>query len=228
MKRPSILTWRRRNFLQASAFSLSLLPAKFSAASSICEFTPSTDDGPLYPVDEIPWLSDLTRVDGRDGVADGQFAYLFGQVKNVACEPVSDATVEIWQADSRGQYKHPRHTTPEDLDPNFGYFGKVRVDADGWYVIKTIVPKWYRIFEIDRAEHIHMKVRSPDNGVLTTEVYFEGDNADARRAGDRVYQGLRNKEKLVLATDDAPTDLGLDIPAEADAAYCRFDVMYRL
>ena len=32
----------------------------------------------------------------------------------------------------------------------------------------------------------------------------------------------------VLATDDATTELGLDIPAEADAAYCRFDVMYRL
>lgn len=219
---------KRRDFFGVAAASLSLPATRIASAADGCEMTPATDDGPLYPVEEIPWVNDLTRVEGGDGVARGRHAWLFGQVRNSECQPVSDATVEIWQADSDGQYKHPRHTKPEDLDPNFGYFGKVRVDDRGRYRIKTVLPKWYRIFEIDRAEHIHIKVRSPANGVLTTEVYFEGDGSDARRSGDRVYQGLRNREKLILATDDRENEIDLDIPDEADAAYCRFDMMYRI
>ena len=183
--------------------------------------------GLFIPSKEIPFVSDLTRVGGGGGVAEGRHVYLFGQVMNADCQPATDATVEIWQADSRGQYKHPQHSTPEDLDPHFEYFGKVRVDDQGRYLIKTVLPKWYRIFEIDRAEHVHMRIRSPANGVLTTEVYFVGEEADARRSGDRVYQSIENKEKLILATDSREDDIGLDIPGEADTAYCRFDVTYR-
>lgn len=228
MKRPSIRAWRRRRFLKAAAFSLGTLSPGLSFAAGRCQLTPATEDGPLYPAQDIPWISDLTTVAGVQGSAAGQVAYLFGQVKNVECLPVSDATVEIWQADSKGYYRHPRHTAPEGLDPCFRYFGKVKVDAEGRYLLKTIVPSWYRIFDIERAAHIHMKIRSPANGVLTSEVYFPGDDQDAKRETDPVFQSRRNREMLIVSADGQRQDLGLEIPAEADAAYCRFDVMYRL
>ena len=217
--------WKRRRFLKATAVTTSaLLSPKLAAAA--CEITPSTEDGPLYPAEEIPWVSDLTTVSGRPGVASGQIAYLFGQVKNAECHPVADAIVEIWQADDKGYYRHPRHMAPEGLDPCFRYFGKVRVDDEGRYLIKTIVPSWYRIFDIERAAHIHMKVRSATNGVLTSEIYFSGEDQDQKRETDPVFQSRRQKEKLII-NRSSPVD-GFDIPEEDGAAYCRFDVMYRI
>lgn len=219
----------RRTFLKAGAgLAGSMLTAELASAAGSCEVTPSTEDGPLYPAEDIPWASDLTTMPGRTGTANGQIAYLFGQIKAVDCRPVSDATIEIWQADDKGYYKHPRHTAPEGLDPNFRYFAKVRTDAAGRYMIKTIVPKWYRIFDIDRAAHIHVKVRSPNNGVLTSEIYFSGADQDTLRKQDRVYQSRMNKDKLVVPRDSVLPDPDLQASLEEDAAYCRFDVTYKL
>lgn len=221
--------WQRRKFLKASAASAGLLlPPGMVSAASRCTMTPSTEDGPLYPASEIPWRSDLTRVPGRSGRATGQIVYLFGQIKDVSCRPVPDATVEIWQADHRGYYKHPRHDAPDGLDPFFGYFGKVRADRNGRYLLSTVVPSWYRIFDIERAAHIHLKVRSPQNGVFTSEVYFSGEDQYAKRENDPVFQSRRNKEQLIIDVGSSTGDFGRDIPREDDAAYCRFDVMYRL
>ncbi|MEM7504101.1 MAG: intradiol ring-cleavage dioxygenase [Pseudomonadota bacterium] len=221
--------WRRRQFLRATGASAGLLVTPSVAlAAGDCTATPSTEDGPLYPATDIPWTHDLTRVPGRSGRATGQVVYLFGEVMDVACQPVADATVEIWQADHRGYYKHPRHSAPLGLDPFFGYFGRVRADHLGRYRLTTIVPSWYRIFDIERAAHIHIKVRSPQNGVFTSEVYFAGDDQDSKRATDPVFQSRRNKEQLIIDTASAVADFGRDVPREDGAAYCRFDVAYRL
>ncbi len=229
MKRSKLSPEQRREFLKTTATLAGVaLTPKFAIAASSCEITPSTEDGPLYPAEEIPWASDLTKMPGRPGTAQGQIAYLFGQVKSHDCRPVTDATIEIWQADNNGYYKHPRHTAPAGLDPNFRYFSKVRTDAAGRYMIKTIVPKWYRIFDIDRAAHIHIKVRSPSNGVVTSEIYFSGDDQDNLRKQDPVFQSRRNKEKLVVDRNDQIADLGSDFETEEGAAYCNFDIMYRI
>ena len=221
--------WQRRSFLKAAAGSAgALLSPKLATAATSCEITPSTEDGPLYPAEEIPWASDLTTMPGHSGIAEGQIAYLYGQIKSFDCRPVSDATIEIWQADNKGYYKHPRHPSPEGLDPSFRYFAKVRTDAAGRYMIKTIVPKWYRIFDIDRAAHIHVKVRSPNNGVVTSEIYFSGAAQDELRVSDRVFQSRRNKDKLVVQREATPNDLGVDFPLAKGAAFCNFDVMYRI
>ncbi|MGI9288951.1 MAG: hypothetical protein ACR2P1_26475 [Pseudomonadales bacterium] len=176
----------------------------------------------------MPWVSDLTTIPGQSGTAKGQIAYLFGRIKNVDCRPVSNATVEIWQADNNGYYKHPCDTAPKGLDPNFRYFTKVRTDAVGRYMIKTIVPKWYRIFDIDRAAHIHVKVRSPSNGVVTSEIYFSGADQDKLRGSNPVYQSRPDKEKLIVQRESRIADQGLKLPLEEGVAFCNFDVMYEL
>jgi protocatechuate 3,4-dioxygenase beta subunit len=229
MKPAKLWPWQRRNFLKASAgVAGAMLSAKSASAAGACTVTPSTEDGPLYPAEEFPWASDLTTMPGQAGTAKGQIAYLYGQIKSHDCRPVSDATVEIWQADDNGYYKHPRHTAPEGLDPNFRYFAKVRTDAAGRYMIKTIVPKWYRIFDIDRAAHVHIKVRSPDNGVLTSEIYFSGADQDEIRERDPVYQSRRNKESLIVQRDGHIADPAIRESIEEGAAVCNFDVMYRI
>lgn len=221
--------WKRRKFIKATAGSASIVLAPgVASALENCVVVPSTEDGPLYPAENIPWLSDLTVVPGQSGTAAGEVVYLFGTISSVDCQPASDAIVEIWQADNKGYYKHPRHTAPEGLDPSFQYFGKVKVDSAGRYLIKTIKPKWYRIFDIERAAHIHIKVRSPLNGVYTSEVYFSGEDQETLRDADPVFQSRRSKEMLIADRNSPIEDFGVDIPADENSAYCRFDVTYRL
>ena len=231
---PNAKPWsrERRRVLKAGAtWAGACLSPGLATAAGRCVVTPATEDGPLYPAADIPWASDLTRVPGQAGIAKGQIAYLFGQVKNAACDPVTDAVVEIWQADSNGYYKHPRHTAPKGLDPNFRYFAKVRTDAAGRYMLKTLVPKWYRIFDIDRAAHIHVKVRSPQNGVVTSEIYFSGEDQDELRERDPVYQSRRQKEQLVARhMSAAPAHWSQIAPQEPDddAVFCNVDIAYRI
>ena len=229
MKKAGNPAWKRRKFLRTTAVAAgSLVSPGLAAAAEACVITPTTEDGPLYPAADFPWTDDLTTVPGQPGTAVGQIAYLFGQVRSADCRPVSDATVEIWQADNKGYYKHPRHPAPDGLDPCFRYFAKVRADREGRYLIKTIVPRWYRIFDIDRAAHVHMKVRSARNGVLTSEIYFSGADQDALRDGDRVFQSRLGKEQLIIDRQSPTAGFGLAVPADAAAAYCRFDAMYKI
>ena len=161
----------RRRFLAVPLASAAICLNNGVFAATTCNVTPTTEDGPLYPPDPFPWVSDLTRAHGKAGVAVGQPLYIYGQVLNHFCEPVSDAIIEIWQADNNGFYKHPRAIAPgaidpfweitlDQLDPFFKYFSKVKTDKDGHFSLKTIVPRWYRVFNINRAAHIHFKVRS--------------------------------------------------------------------
>jgi hypothetical protein len=75
---------------------------------------------------------------------------------------------------------------------------------------------------------MHMKVRSPDNGVFTSEVYFSGEDHDVRRETDPVFQSRIDKEKLIVQRESRPPEAGMDIPVEEDAAHCNFDIMYKI
>ncbi len=74
-------------------------------------------------------------------------------------KPVRGASVEVWQADINGRYKHPRIQNQHELDPFFMYFASVKTKEDGLYLFKTIVPRWYSFLGIFRAPHIHIKVK---------------------------------------------------------------------
>ena len=194
-----------------------------------CQSIVMTDDGPLYPPTAIPWLSDLTQLPGRSGRPEGQLLYLFGRIRDHQCRPVSGASVEIWQADNSGNYKHPRGGPANQLDLNFGYFGRVRTGEDGSYLFKTIVPSAYSLGDIRRAAHIHLKMRSLTHGVLTTEMYFEGDEDERIRSIDPVFSSRRKetRHRLIVPTEnpEAYPDLKLDF--EKDAVCCQYDLAFR-
>jgi protocatechuate 3,4-dioxygenase beta subunit len=185
-----------------------------------------TEDGPLYPPVEIPWLKDFTSVGGRGETPDGDIMYLFGQILDAKGRPVEGAVVEIWQADNNGLYKHPR--VQGQLDSNFGYFGKVRTAKDGTYLFKTIVPRWYAMFGITRANHIHVKMRHRDHGVLTTEMYFAGKDQDAIREKDHVFKSRRNGDRLIVPRESPAKYSDLGIQFDDKAACCRFDLAFLL
>ena len=195
--------------------------------------TPITEDGPLYPPEPIPRRADLTN----GGKAKGELLILMGVIYDHLHTTVSGAVVEIWQSDNNGYYDHPRargsdaldkhwQIEREDLDPNFSYFGSVETGTNGIYWFQTIIPLSYRVFGFDRAAHIHMKVRSINHGVLTTEVYFPGDDEKANRDGDRVFQSRQQKSGLIVAFTDYKEHMLEGVPELDTAKYCRRDIFF--
>ena len=227
----------RRRLLTLPLATTAMYFSKGAIAAGACKVTPFTEDGPLYPPGPFAWASDLTRIPGKQGLATGQALYIYGQVMNHQCVPIRDAVVEVWQADHNGYYKHPRAVAPDaidpfweirpdQLDPFFQYFSKVKTDSNGRYLLKTIIPRWYRVFEINRAAHIHFKVRSIDNGVLTTELYFPGEKQTELQANDRVFQSRRNRDELIVSLENSPKDTSLDIPLESKATYAEYNFIF--
>ena len=201
-------------------------------------FIGMTEDGPLYPPVEIPWDDDLTSNGITGGRAKGTTLYLFGMILTRQGRPLANATVEIWHTDFNGNYRHPRGWAQDQLDPNFGYFGKVKTNSEGFYFFKTIRPRWYQLVGfpntpadgIPRAAHIHMKIRHKDHGVTTTEAYFDNASHEEIAPQDRVFlsrpKAVRDK---ILLPENSPKDyreLGFDF--EENAICCRYDMAYLL
>ena len=95
--------------------------------------------------------------------------------------PVTDAMIEIWQANVEGRYNHPEDVQPKALDPAFTGFGRLATDENGRCSFETIKPG--RVPGNGgtlQAPHINVSVFA--RGVLkrlTTRAYFAGDPANA-------------------------------------------------
>jgi protocatechuate 3,4-dioxygenase, alpha subunit len=64
-----------------------------------------------------------------------------GTVYDGAGEPVSDAMVEIWQANEAGRYNDPRDAREDlPLDEGFSGFGRSGTDAGGTFSFVTVKP----------------------------------------------------------------------------------------
>ena len=166
--------------------------------------TPSQAEGPYYPVQKPANPgSDLIR--SASGIAEGVPLTLDGRVLNVDGTPATGAKVEIWQADQRGIYRHPRAPNQGNEDPAFTGFGASVADSNGRYSFLTIVPVPYT----GRPPHIHVKVWVDGKDVLTTQLYLKG-HPDNDRDGLLAMLLFRNKEQLMLDPRSAKIDTGLD------------------
>jgi protocatechuate 3,4-dioxygenase beta subunit len=128
--------------------------------------TPSCDEtldnilGPFY-VAGAPSKTTLRET----GMVGTPFA-VSGQVLGFPdCKPLTNATLDVWQADNSGNYD------------SVGYRlrGVFAVDASGGYVLTTIIPGHYLNGSQYRPAHIHVIVRAPGFKDLTTQLYFAGD-----------------------------------------------------
>jgi protocatechuate 3,4-dioxygenase beta subunit len=126
--------------------------------NSFCKLTESDMLGPFYK-EGAPFKQRL-----GEGV-EGERLIITGKVMDTRCQPIQDAILDVWQANSTGEYDNN----------GFTLRGKVQTNNDGTYIIDTIVPKEYTAGDINRPGHIHLKVGAPNQPTLTTQLYFEGD-----------------------------------------------------
>jgi len=136
--------------------------------------TPSCadDDEPTDEQTEGPYFtprSPRRRVLRTRGMKGTPFL-LTGRVLTTRCRPIPNALLDFWQADANGVYD------------NRGYRlrGHQRTDSKGRYRLETVVPGLYP----GRTRHIHVKAQAPRRPVLTTQLYFRGERANA---GDGIF-----------------------------------------
>lgn len=181
----------RRRMIAAMVAGSALWPGEHARAQAARRLTPRQTEGPFYPV-ELPRDSDFDLLrNGSLQYGQGQPAWIEGNVIDIDGRPVAGALVEIWQCDGAGHYHHPGDGNR--ADGAFQGFGKVQVDADGRYRFRTIRPVAYT----GRAPHIHVKVKLGSRTVLTTQLYVQGDPANAR---DSAWRNLRDDADRAAVT----------------------------
>jgi protocatechuate 3,4-dioxygenase beta subunit len=143
-------------------------------AQATLDPTPRDAEGPFYPR-RLPSDADtdLTRVAGRSGRAQGTPLSIAGKVLDPSGRPLAGAKVELWQCDARGLYHHVGGDAAAE-DPHFQGYGTTVTDVDGRYAFTTIRPVPYG----GRPPHLHFKLAHPSARPLTTQLYPRGESAE--------------------------------------------------
>lgn len=143
--------------------------------------TPRTIEGPLF-VAGAPRVKGYGRLD--DGTESGEMLYMHGQVRSDDGAPIGGAIVEVWHADTRGNYSY--------FDPTQSAFNlrrSIETDADGRYRFRSILPRGYgcppsgptqdlldRLGRHgQRPAHIHFFVSASGHRQLTTQINIADD-----------------------------------------------------
>jgi len=166
--------------------------------------------------------ADLTRFAGGDAL--GERIVVTGRIVDEDDRPLSNALVEIWQANSAGRYAHDVDQHEAPLDPHFSGVGRVATGTDGVYRFATIKPAaypWKNHYNAWRPQHIHFSLFGFGFATrLITQMYFPGDPLLEL---DPIYQSVPDpaaRGRLVCAFDIEAT-----IPERA-LGY-RFDIVLR-
>jgi len=113
--------------------------------------------------------------------ASGEKVTIEGRIADGDGNPVSDALVEIWQANAHGKYAHPDDPQDQPLEAGFKGFGRVPTDDAGTFRFTTIKPG--RVPSPGgglQAPHINVTIFM--RGMLKqlcSRIYFPADPANA-------------------------------------------------
>ncbi len=173
----------RRRFLTAGLGSLFLAACPRGGAAPRDAYlapTVAADDGDGLPP-LLPTCAAIATVENIEGPFykrgapsrsvlvgagdEGERLVIRGSVRSTTCEHVAKATIDVWQANVKGDY---------DLD-GFRFRGRMIADGRGRWQLHSIVPGRYLNGRRYRPAHIHVKVSAPGFDTLTTQLYFDGD-----------------------------------------------------
>jgi len=162
---------------------LDLRADEADAKAGITGGTPRTIEGPLY-VAGAPETVSFARMD--DGSEEGKIPTLIieGTVTDTDGNSVEGAKVEIWHANSLGNYSFF-----DKSQSDFNLRRSIITAADGQYTALTTMPVGYGCppegttqFVLDklgrhgnRPSHVHYFVSAPGYRKLTTQFNIEGD-----------------------------------------------------
>src|SRR5271169_717770 len=168
--------------------------------------TPSQTVGPFFkPALIRPGAESLTTTKTR-----GDRVTIEGRVLDGDAAPVSDAMIELWQANADGRYDHPDDTQEKLLDPEFHGFGRAATDERGCFRFHTIKPGSVPgPGDLLQAPHINVSIFA--RGLLkrlTTRIYFPGEQLNA---ADSVLNTVAPERRPTLVARNENGALRFDI-----------------
>src|ERR1700692_2595520 len=143
--------------------------------------TPSQTVGPYFAYGLSPeqygYQQTLTSIAGSqmaDGEVEGERIRVEGRVFDGAGNPISDALIEIWQADAMGRYADPRGS-----NRTFKGVGRcgTGTDPQNRFWFDTVRPG-----QVDTDQAPHLNVIVSMRGMLLhafTRIYFSDESANA-------------------------------------------------
>lgn len=162
---------------------LDLLQDAKDAEAGLSGGTPRTIEGPLY-VAGAPLADGQVRMD--DGTEDGVATVMFleGVVRDTQGKPVADAVVDLWHANTKGNYSYF-----DQSQSDYNLRRRIVTDAEGRYRARSIVPSGYgcdpqgptqECLDLlgrhgQRPAHIHFFISAPGHRHLTTQINLAGD-----------------------------------------------------
>ncbi len=158
-----------------------------------CQITPQVWLPKTPPL--MQKTNNLRRSVGSSEFAKGTPILLEGIVTDERCIPITDAIVEIWQANSKGWLDY-KNIESERTDYNFIGTGSTNTDNMGNYSFITIMPGAIK----SQAPHINIRVRHKDFPVFESVVYFENSYLNSK---DRILnrEVSSTKRNLLIAKE---------------------------
>ncbi|MBW8726953.1 MAG: protocatechuate 3,4-dioxygenase subunit alpha [Inquilinus limosus] len=148
----------------------------------------------------------------------GERIRLTGRVLDGAGQPIEDALVEIWQADSQGVFPGPQRSANDGFT-GFGRCG-TGTDPDRRFVFDTIKPG-----VPSPGQTPHLSVIVFMRGMLVhvhTRIYFPDEPANA---GDPVLNAVPDSRRSTLiAQADGPGRYRFDIRMQGDGETVFFEI----
>ena len=183
---------------------LLLLNAPFvnliKANSTNCKITPPQSTGPFYKEPSKIFNNDMTN----NGKAIGKRIKVYGKVLNNKCKPISNAVLDIWQANSFGKYNHQADLSESRKDNEFYGYMRLLSNERGEYSFNTILPGSYRVSkDLIRTPHIHFKITN-NKKQLTTQMYFKGNKMNNK---DFLFRNTNNNSALEASIDKSLSKL---------------------
>lgn len=184
--------------------------------------TPSQTVGPFFGF-ALPYRGQEQLV----AAGDPDAINITGRVFDGADDPVTDALVEIWQANRFGRYRHPADTRAEiALEEGFSGFGRSCTDTEGRFWFNTVKPGSVPGPEEGTRQAPHINVSVFARGLLNrvcTRIYFP-DERDAN-SSDPVLQAIADpRARASLIANPIDGGLVFDIHLQGDSETAFFAV----
>lgn len=185
------------------------------------ETTPSQTVGPYFSIG-FDWLnrSDLTH-----GAPSGQRVTIRGRILDGEGQPVPDACLELWQADTNGKYAQPENARTKSPDQEFLGFGRIPTNDRGEFSFTTIKPGSVPGPDgHSQAPHIQITVFM--RGLLrrlVTRLYFPDDAAHATDHVLNLVPAERRATLIARPIATEPQTLEWDIRLQGEHETVFFD-----
>lgn len=188
----------RRDFLKKAVAGSAAFFATRGVFAEALSLTPRQSEGPFFP-DKLPLDTDNDLIIINDAItpAVGEITHLSGVVMDQNGQPMLNALVEIWETDHHGVYMHTGGGDRAQMDRNFQGYGRFSTDRLGRYYFRCLKPSPYP----GRTPHIHVAVSHKNKRILTTQLYVDGLDSNAR---DGIYRSLDEAGKKLLTAPFQP------------------------